>query len=351
MGGLYLVGDGLGGDGGLGGVAAGLLGGGVGLLRVGDVGFGGGQCGLGGLLRRLRLRQLGGRSGHGCLRGFLLGLFLRQFCFRSIGEIAFARGGLGGGLFLFGLLVGVAGDFLGIVFGCLGRGVSGGECLLRGGGGCLGGGQRLICVGLGRGGIGNDLLRGGQLGLGRFLLLGNGVIRLFLGGSRGRLLGGGVLFLGGEVGDGLGCIGLGLGGCGFGGLGGGIGVCKRFHLRVVIGLELVELVLVGFLFRIGGIENLLLLGDWHGFSLFLGFIGFLETVIGLFLLVGLGLEIIGVVGDLALGESKFALFLGLIELEVALAAQLGDLLAVGGIPNLGGVVLASGGKLGGVRAD
>ena len=222
---------------------------------------------------------------------------------------------------------------------------------MRGGGGCLGGGQCLIRVGLGSGGVGYGLLCSCQFGLGRLLLLGNCVINLLLGGSGCSLLGGGVLVLGGQVGGGLGCISLGLGGCGLGGLGGGIGVGERFHLGVVIGLELVVFVLVGFLFRIGGVENLLFLGDRRCLSLFLGFIGFLEAVIGLFLLVGLCLEIIGVVGDLALGEGELAFLAGKVELEVALAAQLGDLRAVGGVPNLGGVVLAGGGKLGSIRAD
>ena len=47
------------------------------------------------------------------------------------------------------------------------------------------------------------------------------------------------------------------------------------------------------------------------------------------------------IGDFLLGKRQLALALGQVQFGIALAAQLGDLLAIGGIPDFAGIVFTS----------
>ena len=110
---------------------------------------------------------------------------------------------------------------------------------------------------------------------------------------------------------------------------------EGFQDGFVIRLEFLVVLFVGHSggFRI--IEDFFLLGYGHGLGLLEGFIGFLDAIIGLLVIVGLGLEIAGVVSDFGIGVGgKTALGGGRLSC-LSVAFQISHQLAVGGIEEPG----------------
>ena len=110
---------------------------------------------------------------------------------------------------------------------------------------------------------------------------------------------------------------------------------KGFQDRFVIRLEFLVVLFVGHSGGFRVIEDFFLLGDGHGLGLFEGFIGFLDAIIGLLVIVSLGLKIACVEGDFGDGISGKPILGGERLGRLPITFQIGHQLAVGGIEEPG----------------